>query len=131
MVTIRRPLAAAARWHPSATFGLVGGQFALPSILTASDGPIGDRLPTEPETIPVVGGVVGGALVSWALRTRLGATDSPRRGAVVGAPAGPLALPVPFPLLELAVLALDGPRSTRGPACRRRRGRSNTCSCWS
>ena len=114
MATPLRPLAAARR-HPSATFGLAGGLFALSYLLVASGWSFGDRPPPRPEAVLVVGGFVGGALVSWALWTRLGAPDSPRRGAAVGSLVGLLALPVPFYLLELGVIAFDGPPFDPGP----------------
>ncbi|ESP88385.1 hypothetical protein [Candidatus Halobonum tyrrellensis] len=108
-------LPAAVRRHPSATFGVVGGLFALAYLLAASDGPVDDRLPVGPEAFLVVGGFLGGALVSWALWGRLGAADSPRRGAAAGALVGLLALPVPFYLLELGVIAFEGSLFDPGP----------------
>lgn len=122
-----RSLPASARRHPSATFGAVGGLFALLFVLVASAprvGPIpgGDYAFSQPEAVLVAGGFVGGALVSWALWTRLGGDRSPRRGAAVGALVGLLALPVPFYLLELALVAVDGvpfdPRPAATPAMR-------------
>ncbi|MFC4552738.1 MULTISPECIES: hypothetical protein [Halorussus] len=52
--------------------------------------------------------VVGTALVAGLLWTRLGAGESPLRGATVSGAFGLLALPVPIYLLEFATLALEG-----------------------
>ena len=106
-----RSLSVPARRHPSLTFGLVGGSFALLFVLTASARELvgGGYVPSGPEAGLVVGGFVGGVLLARLLWVRLDATRSPRRGAAVGALIGLLALPIPFYLLELGVVALDGP----------------------
>lgn len=102
--------AASARRHPSATFGLVGGSFALLFVLAASLRELldGRYAPSSVEAALVGGGFVGGALLARLLWARLGGAESPLRGAAVGALIGLLALPVPMFLLELGVIALDG-----------------------
>ena len=104
-------LSAPARRHPSLTFGLAGGSFALLFVLAASASELvdGGYVPSGPEAGLVVGGFVGGVLLTRVLWVRLDATRSPLRGAAVGALIGLLALPVPIYLLELGVVALDGP----------------------
>lgn len=100
----------AARRHPSATFGVAGGVFALGFLLAASADRVtaGEYVPSGPEAVLVVGGVAGGALLARLLWGRLDAARSPLRGAAVGALVGLLALPVPFFLLELGLIAVDG-----------------------
>ena len=99
-----------ARRHPSLTFGLSGGLFALLFVVAASARQLldGQFAPSGPETGLVVGGFVGGALVARLLWARLDAPSSPLRGAAVGALIGLLALPVPMYVLELGVVAFDG-----------------------
>ncbi|WP_122089193.1 hypothetical protein [Halalkalicoccus subterraneus] len=103
---------AVARWHPVRTFGATGGVFALLFILTESVQNLlagrGFSLPSGFLWLFVVGGVLGGALLAWLLWERLGAERSPRRGAAVGALVGFLALPVPFYILELALVVAQG-----------------------
>jgi hypothetical protein len=107
----RGPLAVARR-HPVGTFGVAGGVFALLFILAA---PVRSLLAGRGFTLPsgilwlfVVGGLLGGALLAWLLWERLGGGGSPPRGATVGALVGLLALPVPFYVLELALVAVSG-----------------------
>ncbi|WP_226012181.1 hypothetical protein [Halomicrobium salinisoli] len=101
-----------ARQYPAPTFGLAGGGFALVFILV---GPVRSWIAGRGFTPPsgllwlfVVGGVLGGSLLASLLWERLGGERSSRRGAVVGALVGLLALPVPFYVLELALVAAEG-----------------------
>ncbi|SFH01319.1 hypothetical protein SAMN04488063_3590 [Halopelagius inordinatus] len=99
-----------ARRHPSLTFGLAGGTFALVFVAwaTVTQSADGGYLPSGPEVLLVLGGFVGGAVVARLLWTRLDGADSPLRGVAVGALIGLLAMPVPMYLLEFVLVAVDG-----------------------
>ena len=101
-----------ARRHPTSTFGLAGGAFALPLVAATSARQLaagrGVSAPSGLEATLVVGGFVGAALVAQLLWARLGAAESPLRGTAVGGLIGLLALPGPMYLLEFTTLALDG-----------------------
>ncbi|RDI71922.1 hypothetical protein [Halopelagius longus] len=100
-----------ARQHPSLTFGVAGGTFAVLFVAVATAQRIASGegyLPSGPEVLLVLGGFVGGALLARVLWTRLGGTESPLRGAVVGALVGLFAMPVPMYLLEFALVVVDG-----------------------
>lgn len=100
------------RRDPVVAFGAAGGGFALLFILSnsiqtflAGQGfPMPDRL----LWLFVVGGTLGGALLAWLLWGRLGGGRSRRRGAGVGALIGLLSLPVPFYILEIALIVVQG-----------------------
>ena len=108
----RWPPTNSARRHPSLTFGISGALFTLLFVVTGSVRQLAEggefSPPSSVEAVLVVGGFVGGALVSRVLWRRLGGAESPLRGALVGALIGLLALPVPMYLLEFTTVALEG-----------------------
>ena len=106
----------AARRHPSLTFGVSGGAFALLFLLVASAPDLfrGDYAPSGVEAALIVGGFAGGFLLARALWARLDGARSPVRGAAVGGLIGLLALPVPMYLLELGAVALTGLEALNG-----------------
>ncbi|MFC4447704.1 hypothetical protein [Halorussus aquaticus] len=96
------------RRNPVLTFGVTGGGFGLLFVLAA---PIrgwlagrGFTLPTGSLWLLVVGGFLGGSLLAWLLWELLGGERSSVRGTVTGALVGLLALPVPFYLIEIALV---------------------------
>lgn len=106
-----KPLVVAGQ-HPELSFGVGGGAFAR---LIFMVGPVqrllagrGIFLPSGQLWKLVVEGVIGRYLLAWMLWWQLGAERSPRRGASVGALSGLLALPVPFFVIELFVIAFSG-----------------------
>lgn len=100
------------RRSPVLTFGGAGGGFALLFILSDSIRGFlagqGFLLPSSLLWLFVVGGFLGGTLFAWLLWGRLGGNRSPRRGAGVGALIGLLSLPVPFYVLEIALIVAQG-----------------------
>ncbi|MCD2200613.1 MULTISPECIES: hypothetical protein [unclassified Halobacterium] len=98
------------RRHPVLTFGAAGGGFALLFVLLEPIRSVlsgqGLPLPSGSLWLLVVGGFLGGSLLAWLLWERLGGEWSPIRGTAVGALVGLLALPVPFYVLEIALVVL-------------------------
>ncbi|WP_353633296.1 hypothetical protein ABSL23_00810 (plasmid) [Halobacterium sp. NMX12-1] len=101
-----------ARRNPAWTFAVTGGGFALAFVLLA---PVraflagrGFAPPAGLLWLFVVGGFLGGYLLARLFWGRLDGARSPSRGTLVGALVGLLALPVPFYVLELALVVARG-----------------------